>query len=176
MKTGLQSLTLATRLDPYNPRAFRAHALALYAARRHEDSMAEIRKGLALNPELSAAQTIIGDNLLARGDAAGARDAYAREPQDFNRLTGLAIAHHRLGERSPADAAYAGLVGLGNSVAFQRAQVLAQWGRPDAAMDSLMLAVRLRDGGVALLRDDPFLDPLRNRPDFRALQRSLALA
>lgn len=176
MRTGLESLALATQLDPYNPRAFRAYALALYAARRHDDSMAEIRKGLALNPELSAAQTIIGDNLLAGGDAAAAREAYSREPQDFNRLTGLAIAHHRLGERTQAEAAYAGLVKLGNSVSFQRAQVLAQWGRADDAMKTLALAVRHRDSGVALLRNDPFLDPLRDRPDFRALQKSLAFA
>lgn len=174
MAKGLEALALATRLDPYNPRAFRAHALALQAARRHDDSIAEIRKGLALNPDLSAAHTIIGDNLLALGDAAGAHEAYSREPQDFNRLTGLAIAAHRLGRGAEADRALADLIALGDTMAYQRAQVLAQRGRADEAMQALALAARLRDGGVAQLRNDPFLDPLRERHDFQALLKSLS--
>jgi TolB-like protein/Tfp pilus assembly protein PilF len=176
MATGLEALALATRLDPYNPRAFRAHAFALHAARRHADSLAELRKGLALNPGLNAAQTIIGDNLMAQGKAAEAREAYLRETVDFNRATGLAIAEHRLGNRAAAERAFADLVALGDTMAYQRAQVLAQWSRPDEAMAALALAIRLRDGGVAQMRDDPFLDPLRPRPDFAAALRSLAFA
>ncbi len=174
MATGLGSLALATRLDPYNPRAFRAHALALLAARRHDDSIAEMRKGLALNPSLSAAQVTIGDNLVAKGDVAGAIPFYLKEPQDFNRFTGLAIAHHRLGAQSLAEEAYRALEELGESVSYQRAQVLAQWGRGDDAMAALGAALRLRDGGVPLMRNDPFLDPLRQRTDFQALLKTLA--
>lgn len=174
MATGLRSLAEATRLDPYNPRAFRTHAFALLAARRHPDSIAEINKGLALNPALGAAQATIGDNLIAMGDAAGALAAYTREVQGFSRLTGLAIAHHQLGNRAEADTAFRQLQALGDEVAYQKAQVLAQWGRPADAMPMLARAVQLRDAGVPLMRNDPFLDPLRSLPAFQAIIRELA--
>jgi TolB-like protein len=176
MATGLSSLSEATSLDPYNPRAFRTYAFALLAARRHDDSIAEMNKGLALNPSLGAAQATIGDNLMAKGNAAGALEAYLREVQDFSRLTGLAIAHKRLGHGAQAEEAFAKLGALGESVAYQQAQVLAQWGRADEALASLAVAIRLRDGGVPLMRNDPFLDPLRNLPGFQAMLKSLAFA
>lgn len=176
METGLRSLSDATRLDPYSPRAYRAHAFALLAARRHADSIAEVEKGLALNPSLSAAQATIGDNALAKGDVPRALEAYARETQDFSRLAGLAIAHHRAGNRPAADAAFTALQALGETVEYQQGQVLAQWGRADDAVAALERAVVRRDGGVALMRNDPFLDPLRARPGFQALIGQLQFA
>ncbi len=169
METGISALAEATRRDPYNPRAFRAHALGLLAARQHQQSIAEMRKGLALNPALSAASATIGDNLIQLKDLPAALAAYRTEPQDFSRLTGLAIAYHLAGNRAAAGEAFAALRTSGDAVAYQQAQVLAQWGRTDDSIAMLERAATLRDAGLPLLRNDPFLDPLRNDQRFRAL-------
>jgi hypothetical protein len=34
-------------------------------------------------------------------------------------------------------------------------------------------AVRLQDGGLLFLKTDPCLDPLRNEPQFKAIERAL---
>jgi hypothetical protein len=41
------------------------------------------------------------------------------------------------------------------------------------ALAWLEKAVRLRDSGLAALKVDPLLDPLRNEPRFRAIQIAL---
>jgi hypothetical protein len=51
--------------------------------------------------------------------------------------------------------------------------IFAQWGETVEALSSLETAVRLRDSNVVLLKVDPLLDPLRNEPRFRAIEREL---
>jgi len=57
-------------------------------------------------------------------------------------------------------------------VAFY-SEVYAQWGNVAQALDSLETAERLQDGGLAFLKTDPLLDPLRKEPRFQAIEREL---
>ncbi len=173
MKTGLAALKRATELDPLNPRAFRAHSMALYAARQHRAAIAVMKKGLALNPALSIGHATIGDALLQLGELPAAIAEYRLEPLEHIRHTGLAVALRKAGQTAGAEAEMAALRQTGENVWFQVAQVLAQWGDSTAAMDALDKALVLRDAGLPLLRDDPFLDPLRGLPRFQAFQRKL---
>jgi hypothetical protein len=58
---------------------------------------------------------------------------------------------------------------LGDSGLYQQAQVLAQIGQPEAALQILARARALDDSGLTLARTDPLLDPLRSRPEFSVL-------
>lgn len=166
----------ALALDPINPRAYRAAGSIDYAMRRHAAAIAPLRRALALNPAISNAHGLIGNCLYHMSRAREARDAYAVEPHALFRLSGLAIADHRLGDRAAALASMRRLIAdLGDSALYQQAQVLAQWGDHSAAIDALRRARAVGDSGLIYLTTDAMLDPLRRREDFRALLRALRL-
>ena len=80
----------------------------------------------------------------------------------------------RRGDAGAAEAAHARLVAeLGDRVLYQQAQVLAQWGRHDAAIAALGRARELGDSGLIYARNDPFLDPLRDDARFVKLLNRL---
>ena len=58
---------------------------------------------------------------------------------------------------------------LGDSVLYQQAQVLAQWGEVETAMLRLLKAHDMGDSGLIYARNDPFLDPLRKDARMTAL-------
>jgi len=62
---------------------------------------------------------------------------------------------------------------LGDSVWYQQAQVSAQWGEPDAALDALDRAYKIGDAGMVTLKVDPLLDPVRNSPRFANLLKRM---
>ena len=168
------ALDRAATLDPLNPRVPRAQALALMAARRYPDAIAAVGRALALNPAMNGAHSVAGDAWLLEGDAAKARAEYAAEPQEMVRLTGLASAEFRLGNRAAADAALAALIARGGDNSFyQQAQIHAQRGAIDAAMAALARARAVGDTGLVQLKSDPLLDPLRRDQRFTALLAGL---
>ena len=157
-------------LDPLNPRAFRTRASILYAQRRYADSIPPGEKALSLNPKLGVAHAAIGDALFWMGKPQESLVAYRAEPSAIFRLTGIAIAARRVGERLVAEAALAELVAHnGDAAAYQQAQVLAQWGKPEAALDMLGRARAVGDGGLTYIRNDPMLDVLRKTKRFSDL-------
>ena len=70
----------------------------------------------------------------------------------------------------PVEAAYAE---FGDSAAYQYAAIYAQWGNRGQALQWLHAAVRLRHPGLACLKTDPLMDPLRKEPRFQAIERAL---
>lgn len=167
----------ATELDPLNPEAFSMAAFAAYCARNYAQSIFLARKALALDSRLEIGHFMIGDCLLQLGRVSEARSSYLAEPSELARLTGLALAEWKLGNRPAAKQAFDTLTAeLGDLATYQFATILAQWGRLDDAMAKLVLARRMTDTGLAMLKVDPKLDPLRGRPDFSALLRSLGFA
>src|ERR1700739_1238730 len=86
----------------------------------------------------------------------------------------LAVTYEKLGRHVDAEAELAKLkAAFGDAGAYQYATIYAQWGNTGKALDWLDTAMRLRDPGLEYLRTDPFLDPLRNEPRFRAVMRQL---
>lgn len=168
-----QALERALVRDPLNPLIHRAAGNIAYAARRFEAALPPLEQALAMNPRLSRAHAAIGDALLNLGDVDGALAAYAREPVADMRLTGLAIAQHRAGQADQAAATAKQVVELGDRVLYQQAQLQAQFGATEIAIDHLERARRLGDAGLVYSRNDPFLDPLRNEPRFDALLASI---
>jgi tetratricopeptide (TPR) repeat protein len=174
---GLPAMRRGVVLDPLNPRAFRALGSALIEARRFDEGIGAMRRALQLNPAAEGAHAGIGDALLLKGDVAGAGQEYALEPLGWLRETGQAIAAHRQGDKASAQRAFKALAtSSGDTTVYQQAQVLAQWGEPDQAIDKLRQARALGDSGLALLKADPMLDPLRSDRRYQELEQQLGLA
>ena len=61
----------------------------------------------------------------------------------------------------------------GDAMAYQFASIYAQWGDMPTARDWLEVAYRLKDPGLAWLKIDFLLDPLRHEPRFEEIERKL---
>ncbi len=168
------AIARALVLDPVNARAWRAAGLVDYAARRHADAIGNLRQALDLNSKLSAVHGLSGFALLQLGRDADARTQFLLEGYPPPRLSGLAIVERKLSNRPAAQKARDALTReLGDSVWYQQAQVSAQWGEPDAALDALDRAYKIGDAGMVTLKVDPLLDPVRNSPRFANLLKRM---
>ena len=157
----------AVLLDPLNPRAFRAQGSVAYAARRYADALPPLRRALQLNPKMTFAHSLVGNSLLGLGRTADAIKEFEAEPGPDFRLTGLAIAQNRVGNRAAAEKAFADLQSqVGDAAVYQQAEVLAQWGRGDEALRKLARARQVGDSGLTYAATDVMLDPLRRDPRF----------
>lgn len=175
-RDALTAVERAVRLDPLNPRSHFGRGYVLTALRRYREALPPLRRALALSPEMSTVHGAIGTVLLMLGQPAEARAEFLREPTEFVRLTGLAIVEDKLGDRAAARAAMDKLIATsGDAAAYQRAQVLAQWGDRDGAFAALDLALKVGDSGLGALRVDPLLNPLRGDPRFAGLLAKLGL-
>ena len=61
----------------------------------------------------------------------------------------------------------------GAATSYQHAEILAQLGDRDGALAELDAAVRRKDSGLAHMKVDPFLDPIRRDPRYATLLRRL---
>jgi TolB-like protein len=157
----------AVLLDPLNPRAFRAQGSVAYAARRYADALAPLGRALQLNPKMTFAHSLAGNSLLGLGRTNDALKEFEAEPDAQFRLTGLAIAQNRLGDRPAAEKAFADLQSeVGDAAVYQQAEVLAQWGRVDESLQKLARAREVGDSGLTYAATDVMLDPLRRDQRF----------
>ena len=62
----------------------------------------------------------------------------------------------------------------GDSAHYQYGEIYAQLGSGEQAMAELESALAKRDAGMARIRVDPFLDPLRRYPRFAAIEAKLS--
>jgi TolB-like protein/Tfp pilus assembly protein PilF len=164
----------AMELDPLNSRTFRSAGLVQYAARHYSEAIALAKQSLSLNPTLRNANGHIGNASLNLNRLPDAQASFLVEKSDLLRLPGLAIVEHRMGNEKGAKAALAQLVStLGDSAAYQQAQILAQWGDTPDALTMLDRARALGDSGLLIALMDPFLDPLRKEARFVQLLKEL---
>jgi TolB-like protein/Flp pilus assembly protein TadD len=164
----------AVGLDPLNALVHRAMGEVLYTVRRYREALDPYHRALTLNPKLPGARAASGDALLMLGRLREARDAYLAEPHRLMQLPGLAIVEYRLGHTAAAHEAMKRLLAeLGDSSLYQQAQVRAQWGERQAAMDVLVRARAAGDSGLIYSNTDPLLDPLRSLPAFHELLTQL---
>jgi TolB-like protein len=167
----------ALALDPLNPRTYRAAGTISYASRRYEEAIGRFRHALQLNPKISNAHAFIADSLMALGRLDEARPEYEAEKHAMYRLRGLAVLEHRAGNASAAENAFQTLLSeVGDAALYQQAEVMAAWGRPDAAMALLQRARAVGDSGLTYITTDPLLDPIARDPRYRAFVRELGFA
>ncbi|GAA4721083.1 TIR domain-containing protein [Sphingomonas lutea] len=167
----------ALALDPLNPRTWRAAGSIAFASGRAQEAISRFDKALALNPAMSNAHALKGYALIRLGRLPEARAALDQENSAMFRLTGLAIYAHKAKDAALAEASFRDLVAQeGDAALYQQAQVLAQWGRSNDALDRLERARAVGDSGLVALATDPFLAPLANEPRYRGLVHSLGFA
>jgi TolB-like protein/Tfp pilus assembly protein PilF len=167
VKEAIEAAARAMDLDRLNPSAFRAGGLVQYLAHNYAEAIPLLRQALQLNPKLRNANGNIGHSQLMLNKLAEARAAYLLEPAALLRLPGLAIVDKKLGNSPAGEKAMEQLISeLGDNALYQQAQILAQWGDTNRALDALRRAKVVGDAGLLQAGVDPLLTPLRKIPEF----------
>jgi len=171
---GLADLRRAVALDPLSVGSHFLLGRGLYWSHRYAEALAPLDEATALDAAFLPAYEYRGLSYYGLGDFEKARAACEPKPEYWGALWCLAVANEKLGRHADAQAALGKLKQLqGDSAAYQYATIYAQWGETSRALEWLETALRVRDPGVTLAKNDPFLDPLRKEPRFEAVERAL---
>jgi tetratricopeptide (TPR) repeat protein len=164
----------ALALDPVNANSYESLAIVLLFAHRQREAIAAYTCALSLNPNLQWAPAMRGWAYLWLGESDAGRQSCDSAPVSWVAQTCLAIAYDKLHRAAQAQAQLEAMQkSVGDAMAYQYAEVYAQWGQPQKALDWLETAYRLQDAGLAWFKADSFLDPLRAQPRLRELERKL---
>jgi tetratricopeptide (TPR) repeat protein len=161
--------------DPLNPMAFSSEARAQFSVGRFAQAEAGYRKAIALAPNRQLLRAFLGATLCEMGKFDDALGQFRQLPPDYLfRLVGESILFARQGNRAASDAALkrAQLVN-GDSAHYQYADVYAQRGEIDEAFASLDRAWAFHDPGLAIMKRDIWLRPIKADPRYAAFLRKM---
>jgi len=171
---GLAAGRRAVVLDPLNPRSHDWLGEALYWARRYDDAAAALGQAISLESDFQRAYGYRGLAYYGLGNLQSARSSCEAKADHWVSQWCLAVTYEKLGRHADAQAQLTKMqTALGDTAPYQYATIYAQWGNAARALEWLATATRLRDPGVAYVKADPLLDPLRNEPRFQAIERAL---
>jgi TolB-like protein len=162
-------------LDPLNLLSHRALGDALYFARRYNEAIVAYQDAIAVDPGPPESYALSGLAYYALGSNQMARSSCEMKPDYWENRLCLALTFTRLGQGRESDAQIKWMKEFygGDQLAYQYAQIYAQRGDRDKALQWLETALRLRDAGLRRLKTDPLMDPLRKEPRFQAVMREL---
>jgi TolB-like protein/Tfp pilus assembly protein PilF len=177
-EVGLAAIRQAIVLDPLNTQILTRLGEAQWATRQYEQALSTFNAVIALDPAWARPRGWRGFAYYGLGDYERARSSCEEGlgldvDNGWSRLC-LAWVYHKLGRHADAEAILAKQrAALGDLSAYQFAGIYAQWGNPAKSHEWLATAVRVRDSGLTWLKTDPFLDPVRKEPWFKAIEREL---
>ena len=166
----------AVALDPVNGLARSFLAFNLVLARKFDQALAEYRRVIELNPAIPWAHAGPGLAYLLQSKFEEAAAASEGDAGDWAKW--LVVSCARWGQKKipESDAALSELTKLGDTAAYQVAEVYAYRGDKDQAFKWMERAHQQRDPGLAGLRRDPLLAKIRDDPRFNTLLHSVGLA
>jgi TolB-like protein len=167
----------AIALDPQNYRLRVRLMSSLYFARHFEDAIAAGHEAITLKPKGHEVGHLTYLSYLALGQPDRARqmcESSSALLDDDNRNECLAFAYHALGRPAQAKDALEKLMATyGDSRASSYAEIYSQWGDRVSALDWLATAARARNPAIALVKVNWMLDPIRNDPQFKAIEAAM---
>ena len=166
----------AAALDPLRPNDYLGLGYLLYEAGRYNEAQADLQKALDLNPQAAFAHGYLGKILIAEEKPQAALAEIEKEPNEWEKLTGLALAYHALGRERDSSAALADLIAKHDTdSAYQIAQAFAFRGESDKSFEWLERAYKQRDPGLPLIKTEPLLKNLRHDSRYTKLLKEMHL-
>jgi TolB-like protein/Tfp pilus assembly protein PilF len=166
----------ATALDPLSSNAWKYLGFLYTETGDYTAADAALSRAIEIEPTLVFAFTYVANLRLLEGKDQEALEAFRKiDPEGF-RLPGIAMTEHTLGHARESQQALEELLARHSQESgYQIAQVFAWRGEHDQAFGWLERAYRQHDGGLADIKGDPLLKPLRADPRFSALLREMRL-
>ncbi|GLQ21487.1 TIR domain-containing protein [Algimonas porphyrae] len=169
-KAAIDQAITARALDPLNAAASETLGLAFFADRQYEAAVRAYRTALSFQPDRYSTRARLASALIFNGQVDDGAAECAREKNLMERYPCDAYVATRLSDTAAAAVALDNLIAtFGDAGAYQQAQIQADMGALQQAMETLLKAESLKDTGLSLAGFDPALDPLRGREDFKAL-------
>jgi serine/threonine-protein kinase len=156
--------------DPLNPAGYGNEGSAQFNAGRFSQAENAYRKALQLAPNLLLGRAFLALSLLEDRKIPEASAEFRKLPPDYLfRLLGECLLFARQGNRAASDAALRRAQQInGDAAHYQYADIHAQRGEKEEAFASLDRAWNFRDPGLAYMKSDRWLDPIRSDPRFAA--------
>jgi serine/threonine-protein kinase len=157
--------------DPFSPATYVDEGRGQLRAGRFALAESAFRKALDLAPNRLLNRSLLVATLIEMGKMEEAVAEINKLPVDYLfRLLSEAIVAARTGDRAASNAALRQAEKLnGDAAHFQYAEIYAQQGETDRAFAALDRAWAFRDPGLAFIKADRWVDPLRSDPRFAAL-------
>jgi serine/threonine-protein kinase len=165
------------QLDPLNPASRAALASTLYFARQFAEALTVAQEAKAMNLDTTQLEIVVAASYLAVKEAsktlamftAAAPPANERWQHFF-----LTMAYQALGKRAEADNELSKFMAIaGDSAAYNYAEIYAQRAEIEQGLQWLKKAEELHDPVLLIMRSDWMVDPLRDRPEFKAIEARL---
>jgi TolB-like protein/Tfp pilus assembly protein PilF len=164
----------AVTMDPVNAHSHSELGWVLYFSHRYQEAIAAFDRALSLDANIPWTHAMRGLSYLGLGNLEAARNSCKTPPLFFLNQMCIAIVSDKLGDKTAAQAMLAQMKSdSGEAMAYQYASVYAQKGEIPNALDWLETAYRYKDVGLAWLRVDFLLAPLRGEPRFQEIERKL---
>ncbi|HEU4509774.1 MAG TPA: protein kinase [Pyrinomonadaceae bacterium] len=173
---GLAEVRRALELDPLSLITNLVLGMGLNSARRYDEAIAQLQKTLELDPNFADANGFLAQSFAHKGMYAEAVAANARQMA----LEGAPPAVIEAAKNAFAKSGWQGylrfllktLESRENPARLEAIAILyGQLGEKDKAFEWLEKAYNERADGLALLKVDPWYDPLRSDPRFTDLLR-----
>jgi len=166
----------AVALDPLRANSHLYLGHLLYAAGRYDQAKTALQKALDLNPQAAFVHLTLGQIFIAEGKAQQALVEIEKEPSEWGKFTGQALAYHTLGREQDSNAVLTELIAKhGTASAYQIAQVYAYRGESDKSFAWLERAYKQRDSGLPAIKTEPLLKNLRHDPRYPELLKKMRL-
>jgi DNA-binding SARP family transcriptional activator/TolB-like protein/Tfp pilus assembly protein PilF len=181
---GIAQKRRAIELDPLSVNTSLGLGWMYFKARRYDEAIAQLQRTMELEPGYLYAHMEIAWAYLQKGmpDAAVAHcdSALARVPQLDNQvvLGSCGWVYGRAGRRRQAEKMLRRLTAISPRHSLDPVNLSAVYvglGDQERALEWLRNAARGHSPGLVFLKVDPFFDPLRSDPRFKALLRELGI-
>lgn len=167
----------AVELEPTNLTHQAYLGRGLQFAGRCPEAEVVLRRAIERDPRFPRPRYYAGICRYLAGDPEAALALFEAEPLPWMRRAGRPLALHGLGRLDEAQAAWDELVAAhGDTAAFQKAEIAAQWGDNELVFLSLERAFETRDAGLNLLLVSPLLAPLRDDPRYLQMVERMGMA
>jgi tetratricopeptide (TPR) repeat protein len=135
-----------------------------------------VKKAIDLNPQAAFVHLTLGKILIAEGKPQQALVEIEKEPLEWGKFTGQALAYRALDREHDSNAALAVLISkYGSGAAYQIAQVYAYRRESDKSLDWLERAYEQRDPGLTEINSDPLFKNLHHDARYTGLLKKMRL-
>ena len=149
----------------------------LFNTGQYDEANRVLQKALDLDPQQGFVHFVRGQILLAQARPQEALVEMQQETNDWLKLTGEALAYHSLGRQPASEAALKELIARhASDAAYQIAQVYADRGEADKALDWLDRGYQQHDSGMPYLKSEGLFKGLRQNPRYIELLKKMALS
>jgi len=171
----LKLLNASRGLDPLNPAAYELLYQVQMRRGHLPEAEAAIRRTLEISPTYTFGHYNLGNALLARGQTEAAVAEYLKEPSDYRRLVGTAVANFALGRKTESTVALAQMLKSHSNHPFNIAQIHAFRGETDDAFKWLERAFAQKDAALEYIKGNPLLKNIEGDLRYKAFLKKMNL-